>query len=92
MLCGYTRSSVWEHTGLSNHGLVACFNDKTALAEIAQFERAPREFGSRVQKTLGYLGNSPGELAGAVDSVALLLRETIDLAEGLYQPRYALPQ
>jgi predicted nucleotidyltransferase len=31
-------------------------NDKTALAEVAEFERAPREFGPRVQKTLAHLG------------------------------------
>jgi hypothetical protein len=37
-------------------------NDKTALAEVAEFERAPREFGQRVQKTLGYVGASPAEL------------------------------
>jgi predicted nucleotidyltransferase len=34
-------------------------NDKTALAEIAEFERAPRDFGPRVQKTLRHLGASP---------------------------------
>src|SRR5215813_10478485 len=28
-------------------------NDKTALVEVAGFEHAPREFGSRVQQTLG---------------------------------------
>ena len=35
-------------------------DDKTALAEVAEFERAPREFGPRVQKTLG----APGRLSG----------------------------
>ena len=34
-------------------------NDKTALAEVAEFERAPREFGPRVQKTLAHLGPPP---------------------------------
>ena len=32
------------------------------------------------------------ELVAAVESVAQLLRETIDLADGLYQPRYMLPK
>jgi predicted nucleotidyltransferase len=66
-------------------------NDKTALAEIAEFERAPREFGPRVQKTLGHLGTSARELGAAIETIAQLLRETIELAVGLYQPRFALP-
>jgi predicted nucleotidyltransferase len=67
-------------------------NDKTALAEIAEFERAPREFGPRVQKTLEHLGASPAELVAAVESIAQLVRETVELTEGLYQPRYPLPK
>ena len=67
-------------------------NDKTALAEIAEFERAPREFGPRVRKTLAHLGASAAELVAAVESVAQLLRETIELTEGLYQPRFPLPK
>ena len=56
-------------------------NDKTALAEIAEFERAPQAFGPRVQKTFGQLGTSSEELAAAVESIAQLLRETIELTE-----------
>src|SRR5437867_6308351 len=52
-------------------------NDKTALAEIGEFDLAPREFGSRVQKALVHLGPSPAELTAAIESVAQLLRETI---------------
>lgn len=67
-------------------------NDKTALAEIAEFDRAPRGFGPRVQQTLAYPGASPAELGGSIDTVAQLARETIELTDGLYQPRYALPK
>jgi predicted nucleotidyltransferase len=67
-------------------------NDKTALAEIAEFERAPREFAPRVQKTLAQLGASAVELVAAVESVADLLREAIGLTDGLYQPRFPLPK
>ena len=67
-------------------------NDKTALVEVAEFERAPREFGPRVQKTLAQLGTSPAELGAAVESITQLVRETIELAEGLYQPRFPLPK
>jgi predicted nucleotidyltransferase len=67
-------------------------NDKTALEEIAEFERAPREFGPRVQKTMAQLGGSPAELGAAVENVAQLLRETISLAGELYRPRFPLPK
>jgi hypothetical protein len=66
-------------------------NDKTALAEVADFGRDPQAFGPRVQKTLGHLGESPKELLAAVEGIVDLLRETIDLTDGLYQPRYTLP-
>jgi len=66
-------------------------NDKTALAEIADFDSAPREFSSRVQRTLAHLGSTSVELFGAVESITRLLRETIDLTEGLYKPRFTLP-
>jgi predicted nucleotidyltransferase len=67
-------------------------DDKTALAEVAEFERAPREFGPRVQKVLAYLGDSPAEHVAAVESVSQLFRETVALAGELYQPRFALPK
>jgi predicted nucleotidyltransferase len=67
-------------------------NDKTALAEVAEFESAPIEFGPRVQKTLGYLGASPTELLTAVESIGQLLRETIALTEGLFHPRFTVPK
>ena len=67
-------------------------NDKTALVEVAEFERAPREFGSRVQETLACLVGSPAELGAAVESIAQLVRETVELTDGLYQPPYRLPK
>lgn len=67
-------------------------NDKTALAEVAEFERGPREFGPRVQKTLAHLGTSAAELGAAVAAIAQLLRETVERTEGLYQPHFTLPK
>ena len=67
-------------------------DDKTALAEVAEFERVPREFGRRVQQTLGHLGGSPEELRAAVESIAQLFRETVELTDGLYQSRFTLPK
>lgn len=57
-------------------------NDKTALEEIAEMERAPRGFGARVRSTLSHLGGTSAELAEAVERVTQLLRETVDLADG----------
>lgn len=67
-------------------------NDKTALSEVAEFERAPQAFGPRVQQTLAHPGTSAAELGAAVETITQLLRETIKLADGLYQPRYTLPK
>ena len=66
-------------------------NDKTALAEIAEFELAPQEFGSRVQKTLANLGESEASLEVAVKSVEELLRESVALSQELHRSRYELP-
>lgn len=65
-------------------------NDKTAVAEIAEFEHAPCDFQGRAQKTFAHLDTSAVELIEAVECVSQLVQETIDLAEGLYRPRYAL--
>jgi hypothetical protein len=67
-------------------------NDKTALAEVAEFDRAPREFGPRVQAALEHLGASPAELGAAVAGVAQLVRETVELADGLYRPHFTPPK
>ena len=66
-------------------------NDKTALAEVAEFQCAPREFSARVQKALSHIGTSPAELLSSVEAITELHRETVELAEGLYQPRFTLP-
>lgn len=65
-------------------------NDKTALAEIAGFQQAPRDFGLRVQHILGCLGTASAELLTAVDEVTQILKEAIDLTGGLYRSRYTL--
>ena len=67
-------------------------NDKTALTEVAEFGQGPREFESRVRKTLAHLGASAAELITAVESVAQLVQDTVELTNGLYQPRYMLPK
>ena len=87
-------------TGVVNQMILALFalnrrypmNDKTALEEIAEFERAPREFGPRVQNILAKLGDSAEELGSALASITQLHREAVELAEGLYHARFTLPK
>jgi predicted nucleotidyltransferase len=66
-------------------------NDKTALAEIADFALAPERFGERVTAVLARPGATPAELAASFRAFAELLRETAALAGPLYAPRFALP-
>jgi hypothetical protein len=87
-------------TRTTNHLILALFalnrtyplNDKTALAEIGAFERAPRDFEPRVNELFACLGASVAELDAAVERVGRLLHETTELASGLYEPRFVLPK
>jgi predicted nucleotidyltransferase len=58
-------------------------NDKTALDEVAEFERAPHDFGLRAQKIVAHLGSSRAELVDAIEGVAQLFRETLQLTDTL---------
>jgi predicted nucleotidyltransferase len=86
-------------TRATNHLVLVLFalnrryliNDKTALAEIAEFECAPRAFADRVQRILANLGTSAADLGAAVKRVAELVGETRDLTDEPYRPRYELP-
>ena len=66
-------------------------NDKTALLETAEFQNAPRDFGSRVQASLAKLGTTSESLDAAREAISQLLHETINETAGLYQPRFKLP-
>lgn len=66
-------------------------DDKTALTEAETFARVPHDFVQRVQQTLAQLGDSPEELAAAVENAAQLFRETAELTDGLYEPRFIFP-
>lgn len=65
-------------------------NDKTAIAEVAGFEQAPRDFGPRVEAVLARPGATAAELSASVEAIARLWRETTALCGG-YEPRYLLP-
>lgn len=67
-------------------------HEKTALEEASEFEFAPRELRTRVQEILAHPGASETELAAAVAGVTRLLEEIVELARGLYEPRFPLPK
>jgi predicted nucleotidyltransferase len=67
-------------------------SDKTALAEIASFAEAPRDFGARVTRALARVGETPAELASSVERLAELTAETLRLCEPLYQRPYPRPR
>jgi len=86
-------------TRATNHLILVLFalnrtyplNDKTALAEIAEFACAPPAFGDRVNGLFARLGTSSEELRAAVDRVGELVGQSIALTDGLYRSRYSLP-
>jgi predicted nucleotidyltransferase len=63
-------------------------SDKTALAELASFQAAPRDFPARVTRVLARVGESPAELQRSVEAFAALVAETLPLCESLYQRPY----
>ena len=86
-------------TRVTNHLILVLFalnrtypvNDKTALAEIAEFGCTPPAFSERVNAMFARVGSSAEELREAVDRVGELVTQTIGLTNGLYRPRYTLP-
>jgi hypothetical protein len=96
---GDTYGTVACLTRVVNHMVLALFalnrryliSDKTALHEIAGFECAPREFELRVQGAFARLDDSEPRLTISVREIEELLRESIALAKGFYQPRFSLP-
>jgi predicted nucleotidyltransferase len=96
---GDVHGTVTCLTRATNHLILVLFalnrtypiNDKTALAEIANFECAPPAFGDRVNAIFAQPGSSAEELRVAVDRITGLVRQTIELTGGVYERRYALP-
>lgn len=67
---------------------VYLLNDKTALAEIQEFEKAPNAFAARVSETLAAIGTTPFSQAAAIAAVQQLFQDTRTLAGDLYTPRW----
>lgn len=74
--------AVWQ-MGLALFAHNRCYlvNDKTLLDEIDAFPDAPREFRARASAVLASPGRTPAELAGSVEAIAELNRETWAVSE-----------
>jgi len=66
-------------------------SDKSALAEIAGFAQAPRDFPARVQAALACVGDTPAQQARAVEALAALVEETVAASGPLYERPYPRP-
>ncbi len=62
-------------------------SDKSALNEIAAFARAPRDYGARLSRILGQVGQTREEMAASVSALRGLWREVVDLSGG-YTPAF----
>lgn len=67
-------------------------NDKTALEEISELERAPRDFAPRLRALLARPGATAGALAASVVALAELLEESATLCGDLYRAPYPVPR
>jgi len=54
-------------------------NDKTALEEIAEFDRTPQDFGARISAILAHPGGTTAELEQSIDALEALWAETAAL-------------
>lgn len=61
-------------------------NDKTALAEIAEFPLAPEDFAPRAERLMACPGRTPGQLTDSVQALAGLFSETVAISGDLYRP------
>jgi predicted nucleotidyltransferase len=64
--------------------------DKTAMLEIEGFELRPASYGERVERVLGSPGATAPELERTVAELAGLAGDVVELAAGLYVPRWPL--
>ncbi len=61
-------------------------NDKTALQEVSEFDRAPAGFRERVNALLGAVGDTRSTLTNSLSDTRDLFTEVVSLAGDLYRP------
>ena len=65
-------------------------SDKYANRLLDQFPLRPPDFTSRLAGGLSHLGSEPAQLGRFTELLSALWRETVDLTDGAYQPRFRL--
>jgi len=85
-----TRFSCYLMLALFALNRAGWISDKSALAEIAEFEHAPHEFGARLAAILSAPGSRAARLDASLRTIEALFAETAALAGALYAPRYPL--
>ena len=60
-------------------------NDKSVLAEIAEFEHAPPGFVARVQAIASHVGETATELAASANALESLVNDSVALSDGLLE-------
>jgi hypothetical protein len=64
--------------------------DKTAMAEIAAFHRAPQSYVEQLTAILAHPGQTPAELTGTVGRLRRVWQAVVELAGSLYKPMFNL--
>jgi hypothetical protein len=65
-------------------------NDKSAMAEVGELERCPRDYRLRVERVLADPGLAADRLTGSVRLIREVFDEVAALAGDLYQPKFDL--
>jgi hypothetical protein len=65
-------------------------SDKNASKLIEKMERSPMNYDERISAILGQTGSTVTEMKRSFELLEQLWRDAVNLAEGLYQPRYKL--
>jgi len=69
---------------------VYLINDKTALAEAANFSLAPERFADRLRAILSDIGSTPEALSAGLGKMQALFEDARSLAGALYTPTWRL--
>jgi Nucleotidyltransferase domain/Domain of unknown function (DUF4037) len=67
------------------------FGDKGSLEAIDRFPLRPQSFSKRLQQFLAMPMRTERDLKFATQEIQTLWKETVDLAEGQYTPKFGLP-
>lgn len=67
------------------------FGDKGSLEAVERFPRKPDGFSNRIQQMLTFPSGTPQALKSVTVEFQGLWKETVDLSDHLYTPKFGLP-